>query len=180
MKAFYARCYGGRAAGEGKPPEHAARFGRWESGVESGSGVGGEVIEDDADALGLWEVVDIDEFALAKGEVVSGATISDLNPAPRAMGIDEDEEIDGAVAAILLVEALEPSGCGRDRLARFADKLGGAFVEADHGPLRVMLLGIEVEHILHAGDVLGVDLGDAPHVLLSRLEMVLGQASADG
>ena len=45
-----------------KPPEHAARFGRWESGVESGSGVGGEVIEDDADALGLWEV-DIDELA---------------------------------------------------------------------------------------------------------------------
>ena len=159
-----------------KPPEHAARFGRWESGVESGSGVGGEVIEDDADALGLWEV-DIDELAHAKGEVVSGATISDLDPAPRAMGIDEDEEIDGAVAAILVVEALEPSGCGRDRLARFADELGGAFVEADHGPLRVKLLGIEVEHILHAGDVLGVDLGDAPHVLLPGLEMVLGQAS---
>src|ERR1700722_18932686 len=78
-----------------------------------------------------------------------------------------------AVAAILVVEALEPSGCGRDRLARFADELGGAFVEADHGPLRVRLLGIEVEHILHAGDVLGVDLGDAPHVLLPRLEMVL-------
>jgi hypothetical protein len=37
----------------------------------------------------------------------------------------------GAVAAILVVEALEPSGCGRDRLARFADELGGAFVEAD-------------------------------------------------
>jgi hypothetical protein len=29
------------------------------------------------------------------------------------MGIDEDEEIDGAVAAILVVEALVPSGCGR-------------------------------------------------------------------
>ncbi len=55
----------------------------------------------------------------AKGEVVSGATISDLDSAPRAMGSDEDEEIDGAVAAILVVEALEPSGCGRDRLARF-------------------------------------------------------------
>ena len=45
---------------------------------------------------------------------------------------------------------------------------------------RIGLLGIEVEHILHAGDVLGVDLGDAPHVLLPGLEMVLGQASADG
>jgi hypothetical protein len=99
-----------------KPPEHAARFGRWESGVESGIGVGGEVIEDDADALGLWEV-DIDELAHAKGEVVSGATISDLDPAPRAMGIDEDKEIDGAVAAILVVEA-DPSAsraCSAER-----------------------------------------------------------------
>src|SRR5271157_5325744 len=168
-----------RCVVELKPSERAARFGRWECGVESGSGVGGEVVEDDADALGLWEV-DIDELAHAKGEVVSGAMISDLDPAPRAMGIEEDEEIDGAVAAIFVVEALEPSGCGRDRPARFADELGGAFVEADHRPLRVRLLGIEVEHILHPGDVLGVDLGDAPHVLLPRLEMVLGQASADG
>ena len=125
--------------------------------------MGGEVIEDDADALGLWEV-DIDELAHAKGEVVSGATTRDLDPAPRAMGVDEDEEIDDAVAAILVVEALEPSGCGRDRLARFADELGGAFVEADHRPLWVRLLGIEVEHVFHPGDVLGVDLGDAPHV----------------
>ena len=48
------------------------------------------------------------------------------------MGVKEDEEIDGAVAAILVVEALGPSRRGRDRLARFADELGGAFVEADH------------------------------------------------
>src|ERR1700674_488350 len=85
-----------------------------------------------------------------------------------------------AVAAILVVEAFGPSRRRRDRLARFADELGGAFVEADHRPLRVWLLGIEIEHILHAGDVLGVDFGDAPHVLLPGLEMVLGQASADG
>jgi hypothetical protein len=46
-----------------KLPEHAARFGWWECGVESCSGVGREVVEDDADALGLWEV-DIDELAM--------------------------------------------------------------------------------------------------------------------
>ena len=43
------------------------------------------------------------------------------------------------------------------------------------------LLDIEVEHILHAGDVLGVNLREmARSLLLPRLEMVLGQASADG
>jgi len=83
-------------------------------------------------------------------------------------------------AAILVIEAFRPSRCGRDRLTRFADAWGGAFIEADRRPLRVRLLGIEVEHILHASDGLGVDLGDAPHILPPRLEMVLGQASADG
>src|SRR6516164_128444 len=117
-----------------KAPEHAARFGWWKCGVESGGGVGGEVVEDDAGALGFWEV-DIDEFAHAKGEVVSGAMIGDLDPAPGAMGLEEDEEIDGAVAAILVIVAFGPSGCGRDRLARFANDLDGAFVEADHRPL---------------------------------------------
>ncbi len=92
-----------------KPPEHAAGLGRWEGGVESGGGVGGEVVEDDADALGLWGI-DIDEFAHAKGEVVSGALISDLDPAPGAMGIEEDEEIDDAVAAILAVEGSSRPG----------------------------------------------------------------------
>ena len=75
--------------------------------------MGGEVVEDDADALGFFEV-DIDEFAHAKGEVVSGAPISDLDPAPRAMGVKEDEEIDGAVAAIFVIAALGPSRRGRD------------------------------------------------------------------
>ena len=46
--------------------------------------------------------------------------------------------------------------------------------------LRVKLRGIKVEHILRSGDVLSVALADAPHVLLPRLEMVLGQAKADG
>ena len=136
--------------------------------------MGGEVVEDDADALGLWEV-DIDEFAPAKGEVVSGAATRDLDPAPRAMGVKKDEEIDGAVAAILVIEAFGPSRRRRDRVARFADELSGAFVEADHRPLRARLLGIQVEHVLHSGDVIRVDLRNAPHVLAPRLEHVLGQ-----
>ena len=76
------------------------------------------------------------------------------------MGIEENEEIDGAIAAMLVIEAFGPFRYGRDRLTRFANQLGGTLVEADHRPLRVRLLGLEVEHILHAGDVFGVDLGE--------------------
>ena len=57
-----------------KAPDHAARFGWWKCGVESGGGVSREVVED---ALGFWKV-EIDELAHAKGEVVSGAMIGDF------------------------------------------------------------------------------------------------------
>jgi hypothetical protein len=51
------------------------------------------------------------------------------------MDIEENEEINGAVAAILVVEAIEPSGCGRERLARFADETGCPFrSQPDHRP----------------------------------------------
>src|SRR5262249_14461955 len=43
---------------------------------------------------------------------------------------------------------------------------------------RLGLLGIEVEHVLHAGDVIGIDLRNAPHVLAPRLEVIFGQTPA--
>ena len=115
-----------------EPPEHAARFGRREGGVESGGGMGGEVVEDDADALGLREV-DIDELAHAKGEVVSGAMIRDLDPAPRAMGVEEDEEIGRPIAPVFAIETLQLPWCRRDWLSGLADQLDRAFIEADDG-----------------------------------------------
>jgi len=159
--------------------EHASRLGGRQCGVKRGGSVGGEIVEHHPDALGFWEI-DIDEFTHTQGEIIGGAVIGDFDPSPRSVDIEEDEEIDGAIAAILVVEALWPSWCGSDGLARLADELGRAFIEADHRPLRVRFFGIKVKDVLHPGDVLGVDLGNAPHVLLPGLEMVLGQASADG
>jgi hypothetical protein len=65
-------------------------------------------------------------------------------------------------------------------LADFADELGRALVEADHRALGIGVFRVEIEHILHAGDVLAVDLRNAPHVLTPRLEVVFGQPPAHG
>ena len=62
----------------------------------------------DTNALGFWEV-NLDKLAHAKGEVVSNPMACDLYHAPRATGVKEDEEIDGAVAAILVIDAFGPS-----------------------------------------------------------------------
>ncbi len=42
-----------------------------------------------------------------------------------------------------------------------------------------MRLGIEIEEILHAGDVIAINLGDAPHFLLPGLQIVIVQPAAD-
>src|SRR5258708_27540969 len=39
-------------------------------------------------------------------------------------------------------------------------------------------LGVEVEHVLHPGDVFAIHLRNAPHVLAPRLEVVFGQPAA--
>ena len=123
-------------------------------------------------------IMDVGKVAHAVGKVVGRAPLGDLDRAPGAMRVEEDEQVGGAVAACTRSRSAPASRRGRDRLAHFADKLGRAFVEAYHRPLRIGGFGIEVEHVLHACDILGVDLGDAPHVLAPGLEIVLGQAAA--
>src|SRR5271169_1758923 len=76
--------------------------------------------------------------------------------------------------------ALELARLGRDRRANLADELGRALVEANHWPIRIGRLGIEIEHVLHPGNVFSVDLWNAPHVLAPRLQIVFGQAPAHG
>jgi len=47
------------------------------------------------------------------GIIFSGAPRGDLDLAPRPIGVEEDEEIDGAVAAVLVVVSFELARLGR-------------------------------------------------------------------
>ena len=137
--------------------------------------MGRQIVEHHPDALGL-RIMDVGEFAHADGEVRRRAALGDLHLAPGAVRVEEHEQVGGAVAPVLAVVALDLPGLGRDRPAHLADELDRALVEADHRPLRVGRLGIEIEHVLHAGDVIGIDLRNAPHLPAPRLEIVLGQS----
>jgi hypothetical protein len=90
----------------------------------------------------------------------------------------QTKRIDGAVAAVLAIVAFELARLGWDRLAHLADQLDRALIEADHRPVGVGRFGIEIEHVLHAGDVFAVDLWNAPHILAPGLEAVFGQPPA--
>src|SRR5271170_1005314 len=98
--------------------------------------------------------MEIDQIAHAVGEVLVGAPVRDLHPAPWPVGIKEDEQVDCSIAAIFAVIALQLARLGRNWLAYFADELGWALIEAHHWPLRIRNFGVEIKHVLHAGDVL--------------------------
>ena len=141
--------------------------------------MGREIVENDADDIGL-RVVSVDEIAHAFGKVLRGALLGNLDRAPGPMGVEKDEEIDCPIAFIFAVIAFELSRLGRDRLTHFTDQLMRAFIEADDRSLGIMAFGVEVEHVLHPGDIVAIDLGNAPHVPTPGLEIVLFQAPAYG
>ena len=96
------------------------------------------------------------------------------------MRVEEDEQVDRSVAFIFAVGAFDLARLGWDRLANLADELGRALIETDHRAFRIGDFGVEVEHILHARDILAVDLRNTPHVLAPGLEVVFGQPPTYG
>src|SRR4051794_30226671 len=113
--------------------------------------------------------VNVGELAHADGEVLCRVAIGDLDLAPGLVGLEEDEQVGRPIALILAVVALDLARLGRDRLMGLTDELGGALIETDHRAFRIGLFGVELEHILHAGDIFAVDLRNTPHVLAPRL-----------
>jgi hypothetical protein len=110
-------------------------------------------------ALGIR--INIDELAHALRVIFRRSPLGDLDLAPGSMHVEGDEQIDRSIALILAVVTFELAGCGWDRLTHLADELGRVLVETDQRAFGIGLFGVEIEHILHAGDILAVDLRNA-------------------
>src|SRR3982074_1587998 len=78
--------------------------------------------------------MDIDELAHAVGVIFCRPPLGDLDLAPGPMDVDADEQIDGAVAAVLAIVAFELARFGRDRLSPLADELERGLLAADPRP----------------------------------------------
>jgi hypothetical protein len=69
------------------------------------------------------------------------------------VGIKEDEQVGRAATAMLAVVAFELARHGRNGLTHMADQRDRARIEAHHRPLGIGGLGMEIEHVLYAGDI---------------------------
>ena len=123
-------------------------------------------------------VVLVDEIAHALGEVEAGSLVGDLGVSPGSVHVDEHEDVRGAVAHVLVVEASRFPGSARTGLAP-RRSAAAASRRSRRPAAAVGRLGVELEHVLHSRHEFGVDLRDAPHLLLPRLELHLGEPSTD-
>src|SRR5258708_11877092 len=151
----------------------------WKRFVDSPCAVRRKVVEDDLDAIAA-RVGGVNELAHALGEVYVGAPLGNLGVAPRCMGVDEHEDVGGAVAPVLVIRARRTSRRWRHGNTRFADQLPRRFIEANDRRAWRWWGRVQLQNVLHAGDELRVDLWNAPHFALPGLEVVFDEAAPDG
>src|SRR5215470_19659497 len=80
----------------------ATGFRRWEGFVQRSGEVSRQIVHHHADQVCLW-IGDINEVAHALGEITRGALVRHLHAAPRPTRIKADEQIDRAIATILII-----------------------------------------------------------------------------
>src|SRR5712692_7923815 len=84
----------------------------------------------------------------------------------------EEKHITGAVAFVLIIVARHLSRSGRQRLTGLPNQLFTGFIAIDLGALRIIGLGIQIQHVFHGGDKLPTHLGQTPLLVLPGLECV--------
>ena len=73
---------------------------------------------------------------------------------------------------VFVVLTPRPPGLCWQRFPDVGQQLGAGLVKTDHRPLRIVGLGVEIQHVLHGRHELSTYLGDAPLFLEPRLERV--------
>ena len=82
------------------------------------------------------------------------------------------EQVPGPVSLVLSVIAFHPSEGAALMGGLTSSELLGTLVKTHHRTLRVVGFMVKVQHVLHPGHELPAQLGDAPFLLLPRLEFV--------
>ena len=135
-----------------------------------------QIVQHHSDHRYVWVGL-VHQPAHLKGEVLHGTLPGDSHVAPASPGLAGEEQVAGSAPHVLVV--LSP-GASRGRWqgrTGIGQQLGGTLVEADHRPLGIVGLGVQVQDILHVGHEVGTHLGDAPLLLLPRLERVFFKCS---
>ena len=149
----------------------APRFGWLEGIVQRTQLVSVEIVQHQPYRIGV-RICLINQPSHLMSEVHSSALLGHLDMPPTGFRLTEHEQVAGPVSLVLVVISFHPTRLGPDSGPLISHQLLGCLVEADHGMVRVVVLMVQVQHILHSSHELPAHLGDAPLLLLPRFEFV--------
>src|SRR5438128_466639 len=140
--------------------------------VQGAQAVRVEVVHHQGNSLRL-RPMHIDQLANCLGPVGLGALVSHHQMPPAGKRLREREHIRRAVAFILAVETLTASRRSGKRSLRFDGQLLTQFVHADQREARIVRPLVDLQHVFHVVDKLGIVLRrNAPHAFLPGLQLV--------
>ena len=139
-----------------------------------------EIVHHEGDAFGL-RIHFVDKELDFVRPVEGGAVFLRANAVPAPKRFDEGENAAGSVPDLFGIDFFVVAGPHGPRVARIAQQLVRFLVHADDGMVLVVGAFVDVQHVLHGRDEIGVGfLGEAPVVgamgpqlvFLSALRMV--------
>src|SRR6266487_54482 len=149
----------------------ALRFLRWERLVEAGRRVCVEIVHHQANhtCLGI-DLIGQPADRLSK--IQPGALLAHLDTTASGQRFDEHKQVRRPQALIFRVGALRITRLDRQWLADLPMDHQWLFVKTDQRGGGIIGLGIQVQHILHCGHKVGIDVRNAPLLMLPGLQCV--------
>jgi len=134
--------------------------------------MGVEVVHHQHDPLGLWVTL-LHQLLDLMRPVDLRAVLGYVHPAPARKRLHKHEHVGYPTPLVLVVFSLGPPRRHRQGRPDVPEQLLGSLVHAHLRMQRVVGAGVDLEHVLHAPDELGVSLGrDGPLIPQVRLKLV--------
>src|SRR5215216_3588858 len=130
-----------------------------------------QVVEHYPHPLGLRECF-INKPSHLSREVLHRSLLGHCDVPPPSLRFTKHKQVAHASSLIFVIEALDSSGTCRHWLSGFSNQLFARLIKPDCGTLFIIIFGVQIKHVFHAGDKLGVDLAYAPLLFQPRLEFV--------
>jgi hypothetical protein len=125
------------------------------------AGVGTEVVHDQMDGIGL--LIASRDVQQVIGKLGRAASRSHLGRVPSRLGLDPAKYVGGSATPVFIVPPGSSSRLHRQRGTGVGMQHHRLLVDADHRCSLPERLFIQPQHLLHAGDVLLIQLPHAPH-----------------
>ena len=110
--------------------------------------MGIQIVQHHSDHRSIWVGL-IHQPPHLVGKVFHGASLGDRHVSPAGQGFAGQEDVARTGAAILVILTPRLSRLHRNGRPGVGQQLSGGLIKADHRPVRVVGLSVQVQHVLH-------------------------------